>query len=118
MVELTLNFSSQESTFSMTEAAAGRIKELIDSEGRIDQALQIQVTPGGCAGFSYDMNFADISTAGRKIEKNGSVLIISEADMRLLDGGELDYVQSLMGSKFEVNNPNASSTCGCGKSWS
>ncbi|MHA2250571.1 MAG: HesB/IscA family protein [Candidatus Kariarchaeaceae archaeon] len=118
MVELSLSFNANESTFSITDAAANRINELMEAEGRINQALQIKVIPGGCAGFSYDMNWTSIESKGVKIKKNGATLIVTDADLRMLNGGELDYVQSLMGSKFDITNPNASSTCGCGKSWS
>ena len=118
MVELSLSFNTNESTFSITDAAAKRINVLIETEGRINQALQIKVIPGGCAGFSYDMNWTPINSKGVKIEKDGAIVIVPDSDLRMLDGGELDYVQSLMGSKFDIKNPNASSTCGCGKSWS
>lgn len=118
MVELSLNFNAPEGKFFITEAAADRIKQLMEDEGRVDQALIIRVAPGGCAGFSYDMGWVPVTQSGKKFERDGAVVIIREADLRLLDGAEIDYVTSLMGSKFDIKNPNATSTCGCGKSWS
>ncbi len=118
MVELSLNFNVPEGTFNITDAAANRIKELLEMDGRSNVALAIKVVPGGCAGFSYEMGWAPIDQEGKKFEKDGASVIIKETDMRLLDKAELDFVSSLMGSKFDIKNPNASSSCGCGKSWS
>lgn len=118
MVELSLTFEKKDGDFFLTENAVKRLKELIELEGREGQALNIKVTPGGCAGFMYDMAWVPDTTSGKKIEKDGAILIIKDADMRLLAGSTLDYVSNLMGSKFEVINPNATSSCGCGKSFS
>ena len=118
MVELSLNFNVPEGAFTITEAAANRIKELIEIDGRSNAALEIKVVPGGCAGFSYEMGWAPLDKDGKKFEKDGAAVIIAETDMRLLENSELDFVTSLMGSKFDITNPNASSACGCGKSWS
>ncbi|OLS19057.1 MAG: Iron-sulfur cluster insertion protein ErpA [Candidatus Heimdallarchaeota archaeon LC_2] len=118
MVELSLNFNIPKGAFKITEAAATRIKELIELDGRSNSALEIKIVPGGCAGFSYEMGWAPITKDGKKFERDGAAVIIAETDMRLLDNAELDYVSSLMGSKFDIINPNSSSSCGCGKSWS
>ncbi|MCE7735960.1 MAG: iron-sulfur cluster assembly accessory protein [Candidatus Heimdallarchaeota archaeon] len=118
MVELSLNFNVSEGKITLTEAAANRINELLEADGRVNTALEIKVVPGGCAGFSYEMGWIPTSSDGKKFEHNGATVIVKETDMRLLDGSELDYITSLMGSKFEVKNPNAQSSCGCGKSWS
>lgn len=118
MVELSLNFNVPTGTMTMTESAARRINELVEAEGRDGQAIQIKVIPGGCAGFSYQFGWAPETKGGSLIELNGAKLLIEDSDMRLLAGAELDYVVSLQGSKFEINNPNASSACGCGKSFS
>ena len=117
MVELSLNFDLPKGTMSMTDSAATKINELIENEGRVGQAIQITVIPGGCAGFSYQFGWINIDADGELIEHNGAKLLIKNSDMRLLAGSTLDYRVSLKGSKFEVVNPNASSTCGCGKSF-
>ncbi len=101
----------------MTEAAAKRINELVEAEGREGQAIQIKVIPGGCAGFSYQYGWAMANSPGNIVELNGAKLMVQDSDLRLLAGSTLDYVVSLQGSKFEINNPNASSACGCGKSF-
>lgn len=118
MVELSLNFDKPTGSVQMTEAAANRINELVEAEGRDGQAIKISVVPGGCAGFSYQFGWASEDANGKLVEKNGAKLLVEESDMRLLSGSTLDYTTSLKGSKFEVNNPNASSSCGCGKSFS
>jgi len=118
MVELSLNFNQPVGTVKMTDAAAKRINELVEAEGREGQAIQLKVVPGGCAGFSYEFGWTKDTAPGILVENNGAKLIVQESDMRLLAGSTLDYTVSLKGSKFEVNNPNATSSCGCGKSFS
>ena len=118
MVELSLNFNKPAGTVKMTEAAAKRINELVEAEGRDGQAIQIKVVPGGCAGFSYEFGWAGSNEQGITFELNGAKLLVKDSDMRLLAGSTLDYTVSLKGSKFEINNPNATSSCGCGKSFS
>jgi iron-sulfur cluster insertion protein len=117
MVELSLNFDKPTGTVKMTKAAAERINELVEMEGREGQAIQIKVVPGGCAGFSYEFGWAAANSPGNKVELDGAVLLVSDSDMRLLAGSTLDYVKSLAGAKFEINNQNATSSCGCGKSF-
>ena len=94
MVELSLNFNVPEGVFSITDAAANRIKELIELDGRSNAALEIKVVPGGCAGFSYEMGWAPLDKDGKKFEKDGAAVLIAETDMRLLDKAELDFVSS------------------------
>lgn len=118
MVELNLAFNHKEGEFSLDITAANRINELINIEGRENEGLLLSVKPGGCAGFIYDFNWASLDTSGKKILKNGATLIIKEADLRLIGGGELKFINSLSGSKFEVINPKATNSCGCGKSFS
>ncbi len=118
MVELSLSFNHTEGKFTLSSEAAKRIKELITLENISDKTLKLSVKPGGCAGFKYEFNWAAIDEKGKRFEKDGAVLIISEADLRLIDGGELKYIQTLSESKFDVYNPNASSSCGCGSSFS
>ena len=118
MVELNLAFDHKEGEFSLDITAANRINELINMEGRENETLLLSVKPGGCAGFIYDFNWTSLDSTGKKITNNGATLIIKDADLRLIDGGELKFINTLSGSKFEVVNPNASNSCGCGKSFS
>ncbi|MDH5401987.1 MAG: iron-sulfur cluster assembly accessory protein [Candidatus Heimdallarchaeota archaeon] len=117
MVELSLNFTQPDESFYLTESAAKRINELISLEGRDGQAIHIKVIPGGCAGFSYQFGWISTDADGFKAEKDGAMVIIGHTDMRLITGSTLDFIVSLQGSKFEINNPNATSSCGCGKSF-
>ena len=121
MVELSLSFNPTptEFNFTLTDAAAKRILSFMEAEGRVNQALRIKVVPGGCAGFQYEFSWFNLSklTDEKVIEKDGAKIVFGQADLRHVNGGTLDYVESLAGSKFEVSNPNASSTCGCGKSF-
>ena len=118
MVELSLTFNEPKKEFFLTEAAAKHINDLTDAEGRVDQALLIRVTPGGCSGFIYNMGWTSIESNGFKIELEGATVIIPDADMRMITGSTLDFSISIEASKFDIINPNAQATCGCGKSFS
>lgn len=121
MVELSLSFNSEpeEFEFSITDNAARRIKQLLEMEQKSGHGLKIKVIPGGCAGFMYEYGWAEIgATSDQKIiEQDGAKVIFGPSDLRHVNGSTLDFVESLAGSKFEISNPNASSTCGCGKSF-
>ena len=105
--------------FSVTDAAAAKIKALIEAEETPDLALRVAVRPGGCSGFSYEMFFdADIATDDVKSEHGGIQVVIDPASIEHLGGAELDYRDGLQGSGFHVSNPNAQRTCGCGQSFS
>ncbi len=121
MVELSLSFNPEpvDFNFTITEAAARRIKTLLEAEGRVNQGMRIKVVPGGCAGFQYEFGWTSLSnlTDEEVVEYDGASIVFGQADLRHVTGGKLDYTESLAGSKFEVINPNASSTCGCGKSF-
>jgi len=102
-----------------TDAAASIVKNLIEEEGNPELKLRVFVTGGGCSGFQYGFTFdeamADDDTA---IEKDGVLLLIDPMSYQYLVGATVDYSEGLQGSQFVVNNPNASSTCGCGSSFS
>lgn len=118
MVELSLSFDHAEGKFTLDTSAAKRILQLQELEEKKDETLMLRVKPGGCAGFKYEFEWTPLSTIGKHFEKDGAILIIPEADLRMIDGGELKYIESLSGSKFDVINPNATSSCGCGASFS
>lgn len=104
---------------TLSDAAAKRVRTLMEKSGDETQKLRITVSGGGCSGFQYafkldnQMNDDDVT-----FENNGVYLITDDASLDLLNGSEVDYVDDLMGSMFKVNNPNAESMCGCGTSFS
>ncbi len=104
---------------TLTETAATKVKDLIESEGDASLALRVAVRPGGCSGFSYEMFFdSDVTSEDRLSEENGVRVVVDEASAELLQGATLDYKDGLQGAGFAIDNPNAQRSCGCGKSFS
>ena len=105
--------------FVLTDAAATKVKALIEAEDTPGLALRVAVRPGGCSGFSYEMFFdADVADDDVKSEQGGVMVVIDPASITHLGGGQLDYRDGLQGSGFHISNPNAERTCGCGQSFS
>ena len=105
-------------SLSLTDAAAGKLKELTAGEANPAIGLRVYVYSGGCSGFRYGMMLEDAPTADdRMIEANGVKVYVDTKSVDLLKGSEIDYVDTLMGAGFTVNNPNAVSGCGCGSSF-
>jgi len=104
----------------VTEPAAERIHDLLEKEGKIEShGLRMKVIGGGCSGLRYELAFDDqISELDTEIDCQGVRLIIDEKSALYLSGTVLDYVDTLQESGFKMKNPNASSTCGCGESFS
>ena len=103
-------------TLTVTDKAAEKIKALIEQEKK--QALRISVQPGGCSGHTYGMELDDKSTDNDiVIEQKGIKIFVDKASMEKLNGVDVDYVDSLQGAGFKINNPQAKSTCGCGSSF-
>jgi len=103
---------------SLTDAAVTKVQELRTREGKTDARLRLFVKAGGCSGFSYGLAFDDRLADDDKIEDHGGVPVVIDAfSAQYVDGAEIDYVDSLMGSGFAVNNPNAVSSCACGSSF-
>ena len=103
---------------SVTEAAAKKVLELRSREGKADANLRLFVKSGGCSGFSYGLAFDDNINDGDKLEDHAGVpVVIDQFSQQYVDGAEIDYVDSLMGSGFAINNPNAVSSCACGSSF-
>lgn len=103
----------------LTNNAADKVRQLRDSEGNADLMLRVYVTGGGCSGFSYGFNFADSVNDDDAEFENGDVkMVVDSLSYQYLLGSEVDYVQGLEGSRFIVKNPNATTTCGCGSSFS
>ena len=103
---------------TVTAKAADKLKEIMESENRTGQALRIMVKAGGCSGYSYAMGF-DSEQREEDIvyEQHGIRMMIDPESSRFLEGTQVDYVETLMGGGFAINNPNAVRTCGCGQSF-
>ena len=102
-----------------TDSAATKVKHLIDEEGNPELKLRVYITGGGCAGFSYGFKFEE--QAGEndtRVENQGVTLLVDPMSIQYLEGSEVDYTEGLQGSQFVVRNPNATTTCGCGSSFS
>jgi iron-sulfur cluster insertion protein len=107
------------SPFNFTDAAASKVKELIEEEGNAELKLRVFVTGGGCSGFQYGFTFDEVANDDdTTLEKNGVTLLVDPMSYQYLVGAEIDYTEGLEGSQFVIKNPNASSTCGCGSSFS
>jgi iron-sulfur cluster assembly protein/iron-sulfur cluster insertion protein len=104
---------------ALTDAAATKVKQLIDAEGDPALALRVAVRPGGCSGFSYEMFFdTDVATDDLTADFDGVKVITDPSSAQLLTGATLDYKDGLQEAGFAINNPNAQRTCGCGQSFS
>jgi iron-sulfur cluster insertion protein len=102
-----------------TDAAAGKVAELVAEEGNPDLKLRVFVQGGGCSGFQYGFTFDEITNEDdTKMEKNGVTLLIDAMSLQYLVGAEIDYKDDLEGAQFVIRNPNATTTCGCGSSFS
>ncbi len=102
-----------------TDSAATKVKDLIEEEGNPDLKLRVFVQGGGCSGFQYGFTFDEIvNEDDTAMEKNGVTLLIDSMSYQYLVGAEIDYKDDLEGAQFVIKNPNATSTCGCGSSFS
>lgn len=102
-----------------TDSAAAKVKELIEEEGNSDLKLRVFVSGGGCSGFQYGFTFDEIANEDDTVlDKNGVKLLIDPMSFQYLVGAEIDYTEGLEGSQFVIKNPNATTTCGCGSSFS
>ncbi|WGE57039.1 iron-sulfur cluster insertion protein ErpA [Actinobacillus equuli] len=102
-----------------TDAAAKKVKNLIEGEDNPNLRLRVYITGGGCSGFQYGFTFDDqINEGDLTIENQNVGLVVDPMSLQYLIGGTVDYTEGLDGSRFVVQNPNASSTCGCGSSFS
>ena len=102
-----------------TDSAANKVKQLIDEEGNSELKLRVFVTGGGCSGFQYGFTFEEeVSDDDMSMQKNGVTLLIDPMSLQYLTGAEIDYQENAEGAQFVIKNPNATSTCGCGSSFS
>jgi iron-sulfur cluster insertion protein len=104
---------------TVTESAARRIAALKTQEQAGDAFLRIAVSGGGCSGFQYGISFDDQRNPDDFVfERDGVAIIVDDTSLDLLNGAEVDFVENLMGASFQIKNPNAASSCGCGNSFS
>jgi iron-sulfur cluster insertion protein len=102
-----------------TEAAAAKVKQLIDEEGNPELKLRVFVNGGGCSGFQYGFTFDEaVSEDDTSLQRGGVTLLVDPMSLQYLMGAEIDYQESVEGAQFVIKNPNATSTCGCGSSFS
>jgi iron-sulfur cluster insertion protein len=105
--------------FVFTDNAARKVKELIEEEGNPELKLRVFVSGGGCSGFQYGFTFDEVANDDdTALNKGGVTLLIDPMSYQYLVGAEIDYSEGLEGSQFVIKNPNATSTCGCGSSFS
>ena len=101
-----------------TDAAAKKVRELIDEEDNPDLMLRVFVAGGGCSGFQYGFTFDEQTEEGdSSVENHGVTLVVDPMSVQYLMGAEIDYKEDLQGAQFIIRNPNATTTCGCGQSF-
>lgn len=111
--------TEMEGPLNFTDSAASKVKQLIEEEGNADLKLRVFVSGGGCSGFQYGFTFDEVvNEDDTALEKNGVTLLIDPMSYQYLAGAEIDYQEGLEGAQFVIKNPNATSTCGCGSSFS
>ena len=108
-----------ETTIVFTDNAVNKVKELIKEEDNADLKLRVFITGGGCSGFQYGFTFDEISNEDDLVvDKGGVKFLVDSMSYQYLAGAEIDYIDSFEGSQFTIKNPQATTTCGCGSSFS
>jgi len=114
-----MNMASEVNPILFTDSAADKVRQLIEEENNSALKLRIYVSGGGCSGFQYGFTFDESAAEDdARVEKNGVTLLIDPMSYQYLIGAEIDYQEGLDGSRFVIKNPNATTTCGCGSSFS
>src|SRR4051812_10638410 len=104
---------------AVTESAARRIAALKQQEEAANAFLRISVSGGGCSGFQYGLDFDNTQNPDDHVFERGDIaVVVDDVSLDLLNGAEIDFVEDLMGASFQIRNPNAASSCGCGNSFS
>lgn len=113
-----MNLTAQ-SPIEFTGNAAAKVGQLLEEESNRNLKLRVYVTGGGCSGFQYGFAFdEEVNEDDTTIERDGVTVLIDSMSIEYLYGAEIDYKDDLSGSQFVIRNPNASTTCGCGSSFS
>jgi iron-sulfur cluster insertion protein len=104
---------------SFTEAAAFKVRALLEDEDNKNLKLRVFVTGGGCSGFQYGFTFDEAQEEGdTRVDRDGVTLLVDPMSVQYLQGAEIDYKEDVQGAQFVIRNPNAATTCGCGNSFS
>ena len=104
---------------NLSASAVRKVRELVSEEENEDLKLRVFITGGGCSGFQYGFTFDElVADDDTSIERDGVTVLVDPMSFPYLAGSEVDYTEGLEGSRFVVNNPNATATCGCGSSFS
>jgi iron-sulfur cluster assembly accessory protein len=115
---MTSLITSTSEQLIVTDAAVDRIKVLLEKDGRQDSGLRLYISGGGCAGMSYGMSIDDsVSPDDAVVKTKGVKVIVDKLSLIYLRGSKIDYVENLQTSGFQIENPNAASSCGCGLSF-
>ncbi len=116
---MTVQTASAAPVLNFTDAAADKVKGLIEEEKNDNLKLRVFVSGGGCSGFQYGFTFDEVINDGdTTVEKKGVKLLIDPMSFQYLVGADIDYTEGLEGAQFVIRNPNAKTTCGCGSSFS
>ena len=102
---------------TLTDKAAGKVKELLNGQEPNEAGLRVAIRGGGCSGFQYALAFDEQREGDQVYEYQDIRLLIDSESLPLVDGSEVDYVEGLQGAGFAVNNPNVVAACGCGQSF-
>lgn len=118
-VQNTPDFSDFPDPLVFTDAAAFKVKGLIEEEENPNLKLRVFVSGGGCSGFQYGFTFDEnADDSDTTVQNDGVTLLVDPVSFQYLVGAEIDYTEGLEGSQFVIRNPNATTTCGCGSSFS
>jgi iron-sulfur cluster insertion protein len=106
-------------TITLSDRAVSKVRDLITEEENLDLKLRVFITGGGCSGFQYGFSFdEEAAEDDTMIERDGVTVLVDPMSFPYLAGSEVDYSEGIEGSRFIINNPNATTTCGCGASFS
>jgi iron-sulfur cluster assembly accessory protein len=115
----TLVESFNPASISLSDRAVQKVRDLVAEEENDELKLRVFITGGGCSGFQYGFTFDELAAEDdTAIERDGVTVLIDPMSFQYLAGSEVDYTEGLEGSRFVINNPNATTTCGCGSSFS
>jgi len=118
-IQPTQDLAEPPTPLVFTDSAAAKVADLIAEEGNPELKLRVFVQGGGCSGFQYGFTFDDaVNEDDTLFEKNGVTLLVDSMSFQYLVGAEIDYKEDINGSQFVIKNPNATTTCGCGSSFS
>jgi iron-sulfur cluster assembly accessory protein len=113
-----VDITTKQDGILLTEAAAGKVKNLLDQEGRDDLSLRVQVQPGGCSGLRYQLYFDDRALDGDVVSDFGGVKVVTDRmSAPYLVGATVDFVDTIEKQGFTIDNPNATGSCACGESF-